>query len=157
MLLPGCRIYRQASSSMDRSGSEVVGLRARGFSFLRDTLAERQIIRIEYYEPTALDCLAWEPQEGSVPPSADVGGNNPTVAGGREPSIKSIEIITESNYSSSQTSTKDSTRLSQTSTTETLQEETSSDARQDNGAWATVLSIAAVAALAYFIIKKIMP
>lgn len=156
-LLCGCRCERQTSSSSHRTDTGLIDVRSRSLSQLWDTLAERQTIRIEYYEPTALGSLAWEPQEGSVlPPSADVGGNNPTVAGGREPSVKSIEITTERNSGSSVTTIKDSTNVSQNATTETLQQEAASEARQDNGTWATIAVVAAVAGLAYFVLKEVL-
>lgn len=156
-LLLGCRCERHVSSSLDRTGSEVVGLRSRGFSFLRDTLAERQTIRIEYWYPYELgpgynisDCR----QADTTTLAAN--GSRPSGTGGGVPAIKSLEITTERNGGKSELTASDSSFVSQTSTTEAQQEETSSEARQDNGAWATVLSIVAVAALAYFVIKKIM-
>lgn len=153
----GCRCERQTSSFSHRTDAGLIDVRSRSLSQLWDTLAEKQTIRIEYYEPTALGSLAWEPQEGSVlPPSADVGGNNPTVAGGREPSVKSIEITTERNSCSSMTTINDSTNVSQNANTETLQQEAASEARQDNGTWATIAVVAAVAFLCYLTLKEVL-
>ena len=156
-LLPGCRCARHTSKSSNRTDISAIDVRSRSLSRLRDTLAERQTIRIEYYEPSSLGNMAWEHQEGSIlQPSADVGGNNPTVAGGREPSVKSIEIVTERNSCSSMTTIKDSTNVSQNSTKETLQQEAASEARQDNGTLIGIAVVAAVAFLCYLTLKEVL-
>ena len=140
LILPGCRCGRHATSDFARTDTTALDLSARSYSFLRDTLAERQTIRIEYYYPYFLGGLS---QADTVPPAAEVGGSKPSGSGGGVPAIKSIEIVSERSSGSSQTSTTDSTRLSRTSTKETLQEEAASEARQDN---TTVLIVCVVGA-----------
>ena len=153
--LGGCRCARSASNASERTVTSAIDARSRSLVQLRDTLAERQTIRIEYFAPTAPESLGWGHQEGSVPPpSAIVGGTVTTVAGGREPSVKSIEIVTERNSSGSMAALNDSSNVSQDSTTETLQQEEASEARQDNGTWATIAVVAAVALLLYFTLKE---
>lgn len=156
-MLCGCRCGRHVATDFTHTDIAAIDVRSRSLFQLWDTVAERQTIRIEYYEPTALGSLAWEHQDGSVlPPSADVGGDIPTVAGGREPSIKSIEIVTERNSCSSMTTMKDSANVSQNYTKETLQQEVDSEARQDNGTLIGIAVVAAVALLLYFTLKEVL-
>ena len=124
-----CRCVRHSSSSLARTDTSAIDVRFRSLSQLRDTCAERQTIRIEYqpyvyWAFATADTTDTASSVGSVPP-----GNT----GGGVPAIKSIEIITERNSGSSLNSTTDSTRLSQTSTKETLQEEAASETKPDQG------------------------
>ena len=151
----GCRCERQSSSSSHRTDTGIIDVRSRSLSQLWDTLAERQTIRIEYWYPYALgprynisDC---RPADTTTTAS---NGSRPSGTGGSVPAIKSIEIDTERNSGSSVTTIKDSTNVSQNATTETLQQEEASEARQDNGTWATIAVVAAVAGLAYFVLKE---
>lgn len=154
LILAGCRCGRRMSSDFARTDTAALDLSAHSYSFLRDTLAERQTIRIEYYYPyylwlaktDTLDCQLAD----TVPPAAVLHGTLPKGAGGGVPAIKSIEIVNERNSGSSQTSTSDSTRLSRSSTKETLQEEAASEARQDNTTVIIVCVVGAVLVLLMF-------
>lgn len=156
-LLCGCRCERQTSSFSHRTDAGLIDVRSRSLSQLWDSLAERQTIRIEYWYPYALgpgynisDC---RPADSTTTAS---NGSRPSGTGCSEPAIKSIEITTERNSGSSVTTIKDSTNVSHNATTETLQQEAASEARQDNGTWATIAVVAAVAGLAYFVLKEVL-
>lgn len=156
-----CRCVRHSSSTLDRTDTASIDVRFRSLSQLRDTCAERQTIRIEYYYPNLyspdIHLNGAFATADTTDTASVVGSVPPCNTGGGVPAIKSIEIVTERNSGSSQTSTTDSTRLSQTSTMETQQREQSSDTRHDNGTVAIVSVVAAavVIILAVILFKKL--
>lgn len=135
-LLGGCRCMRNSSFSLDRSDTASLDLSARSFSFLRDTLAERQTIRIEYWYPYELgsgDNIMDRRQADTTTTASKVGGAKPSGSGGGVPAIKSIEITSERN--AGKTGSKiDSTSLSsKKSIKESEQKEKSSETKPDQG------------------------
>lgn len=137
---------------MGRTDAGIIDVRARSVSFLRDTLAERQTIRIEFYPPyypwlANTGTLDYQPADSSTT-AANLRGVTRTNSGGGVPAIKTIEIVAERSSGSTQTSATDSSMVSQSCTTATLQEEQSSEARHDN---TTVLVVSVVVAAAFLI------
>lgn len=160
LLLSGCRCERHTASDLARTDTGIEGLDYRSIKKLRDTCAERQTIRIEYYYPIleGLFSSGGLGDSGTSRPASNVGSVSPGNTGGGVPAVKNIEIITERNSGTSINSTTDSTRLSQTSTKETQQQEQSSETRQDNGTVAivTVAAAAVILVIALVLIKKIL-
>lgn len=163
-LFGGCRCNRHTTYSMDRTDTATIDVRFRSLSQLRDTCAEKQTIRIEYYYPNYIGTDNNKPG-GSLgtaditDTAANVGMGLPGNPGGGMPAIKSIEITTERNSGSSLTSTTDSSMLSQASTKETQQKEQSSETKPDQGSifgstLAIGLVIAVVVAVLFFVGKK---
>lgn len=156
VLFSGCRCVRHTSSTLDRTDTAAIDVRFRSLSQLRDTCAERQTIRIEYYHPNLnVPDIYWNgafATADTTDTASIVGSVPPCNTGGGVPAIKSIEIVTERNAGSSQTSTTDSTKVSHTSTKETQQEKAASEARQDNGTVSIVSVVAALAMLAFALI-----
>lgn len=157
-LLGGCRCMRNSSSSMDRSDTATLDLSARSFSFLRDTLAERQTIRIEYWYPYELgpgynisDCC----QADTTTPA--VNGSRPSGTGGGVPAVKSIEITNERNSGKSGSKADTTSISSKKSNKENEQKEQSSEARQDNTAVFMLCSFAFAAIVVLFslVLKKL--
>lgn len=151
--MQGCRCNRSLARTSDVGTSLWEGLSSRRFDGLLDALAERQTIRIEYYEPR-------NPHEGlatadssSLPPYAITGdsGMNGTVG-----TIKSVEITSERSQSSAAVSAADSSAFRQETTSETLQEDKASETRQDNGTWIGIAVVCAVAALVYYVLKEVL-
>lgn len=135
-------------------------MRSRYLTELRDTLAERQTIRIEYYYPYLADpentTMGKPAGTGSVPPADGVGSSKPSGTVGGLPAIKSIEIETERNSGSIQSSDKDSTIHSRTSTKENLQKEATTETRMDNATVAIVSIVTSVlvSVLFYLLLNK---
>lgn len=91
-------------------------------------------------------------------PAANLGLGDNIPLGGGMGAVKSIEITTEHDAQSGNATQVDSTYNNKTDTTETLQRERASEARQDNGTIAIVSVAAAVVILIalFFIIKKLL-
>lgn len=152
----GCRCAKHAASSSVRNELGLIDARSRSLSQLWDTCAERQTIRIEYYLPPE-DIGRQASGQSVQTATAHVASVCPTDTSRSRAQIKSIEIVTERNTGSSLTTAQDSTMLSENSTDESLQEEQSTEARQDNGTWIGIAVVCAVVALLYFIINKMLP
>ena len=161
-LLTGCRCVRHTSSTLDRTDTAAIDVRFRSLSQLRDTCAERQTIRIEYYYPNLYIPDIYLNGAFATADTTDtasiVGSVPPCNTGGGVPAIKSIEIVTERNSGTALSTNTDSTFNSQNSKTETQQKEQSSEARHDNGTVAIVSGVAAavVLILAGILIKKFL-
>ena len=153
-LLVGCRCVKHSASSLARTDTATIDVRFRSLSQLRDTLAEKQTIRIEYYPPDyywlGMTQVLGSQQADTTTTAANVGGSKPSGTDGGMLAVKSIEIVNEHNSGSSQQTSTDSTLLSQTSTTETLQKEAASEARQDNTTVIIVCVVGAVLVLLMF-------
>lgn len=136
-LLTGCRCVRHTSSTLDRTDTAAIDVRFRSLSQLRDTCAERQTIRIEYYYPNLnVPDIYWNgafATADTTDTASIVGSVPPCNTGGGVPAIKSIEIVTERNSGTALSTNTDSTYASQTSTKETQQREQSSETKPDQG------------------------
>lgn len=153
-IVSGCRCERIMASDLQRTDTGTIDVRFRSLTQLRDSLAERQTIRIEYYPPD-IDFNGAFASADTTDTSSNLGSVPPCNTGGVVPAIKSIEIVSERNSGSFLETAKDSSMLSQTSTKESQQKERSSEARHDNGAVAIVSVVGALVVLAiFFIIAK---
>ena len=162
LLFSGCRCVRHTSSNLDRTDTAAIDVRFRSLSQLRDTCAERQTIRIEYYYPNLYVPDIYLNGAFATADTTDtasiVGSVPPCNTGGGVPAIKSIEIVTERNSGTALSTDTDSTFNSQSSNTESQQKEQSSEARQDNGTVAIVSVVAAavVLILAFVLAKRFL-
>jgi len=157
--LSGCRASKESKARYERTRTEEIGVELRRVDSLWSSIAERLNCKIEFYPieygpgkpATDSTCPAAPsttmPANSQFPPkgvSAGVGGMG---------AVKSIEITMEHNAQTTTTNQVDSTYNNNTATTETLQEQKASEARQDNGTVATVSIVAAVALLVFFLLK----
>ena len=147
---------RHSVSASDRTDTTAIDVRFRSLSQLRDTCAERQTIRIEYYAPNQCPKTSQKPTAPCSTMTYDSLDPPKGVCTGQVGmgAVKSIEITTERNTGTALKATTDSTFTAQNSTSETQQGEQSSEARQDNGTWIGIAVVIAVAALLYFSIKE---
>lgn len=161
VLFSGCRCVRHTSSNLDRTDTGIIDVQFRSLSQLRDTCAEKQTIRLEFFYPYLYLSKYWN---GAIIPAdttdtaSGLASVPPCNTGCEVPAIKSIEIITEKNTGKALSNTIDSTFSSQSSNTETQQKEQSSEARQDNGTVAIVSVVAAavVLILAFVLVKRFL-
>lgn len=147
--LAGCRAHLDTSRQKSRRQTDVIGVELRRVDSLWSSLAERLTYRIEFY-----------PQDYDI---GSVGTGNPATAshlllpnGGGAGPVKSIEITAESQASTNTASRLDSNYNRHVDTTETLQKETASETRHDNGTVAILAVVAGlvVLAIACLLIKK---
>lgn len=161
--LSGCRASKESKARYERTRTEEIGVELRRVDSLWSSIAERLTGKIEFYPPSTYNASEPGnlPSTGSPRPAAPfttmpaanvgLGDNNPL--GGGMGAVKSIEITMEHNAQTTTTNQVDSTYNNNTATTETLQEQKASEARQDNGTVATVSIVAAVALLVFFLLK----
>lgn len=164
--LAGCRAHLDTSRQESRRQTDVIGVELRRVDSLWSSLAERLTYRIEFY-PQDYDIGS----VGTGNPATGNGGSlqypasptDPATAshllfpnGGGVGSVKSIEISTESEASTKTASRIDSTYNEHNDTSETLQKETASETRHDNGTVAILAVVAGlvVLAIACLLIKK---
>lgn len=158
-----CRSSREVKASERRTQLAEIDVVARRVDSLWSHLVERYHVHIEFYEPNevppqindtstkatlqgAASCLANHPIDSS--PLTSQRGNDMGWFG----AVKSIDIEAERTQSEQSLSQADSTAVSKTETKATLQEDKTTVARQDNGTWAIVSVVAAVAFIVALII-----
>ena len=162
LLFSGCRCVRHTSSNLDRTDTGIIDVQFRRLSQLRDTCAEKQTIRLEFYCPYLnVPDIYWNGALATADTTASASASPsvpPCNTGGGVPAIKSIEIVTERNSGTALSTDTDSTFNSQSSNTESQQKEQSSEARQDNGTVAIVSVVAAavVLILAFVLAKRFL-
>jgi hypothetical protein len=131
-----------------RTSLDEIGVVLRRVDSLSSTIAERYNFKIEFYP---LEYGPGKPATEAAPCStmpADSLGLAPTMGGvGGMGAVKSIEISTERTEDKAAITAMDSVSETKTATKATLQKETSSETRHDNG---TVLIVAIVAGLVVF-------
>jgi len=151
VLFSGCRCERHSSSSLARTDTGIIDVQFRRLSQLRDTCAEKQTIRLEFYCPYLnVPDIYWNGAFATADTTAsDLASVPPCNTGGEVPAIKSFEIVTERNSGTALSTNTDSTFNSQSSNTETQQREQSSEARQDNGTVSIVSVVAALVMLTF--------
>ena len=158
----GCRSKLDTSRQESQRHVDEIGVVLRRLDSLGSTIAERQHIKIEFY-PTSDNNLGSPAIGTSVPtapsttmPAASLALGDNIPLGGGMGAVKSIEITTEHDAQSGNATQVDSTYNNKTDTTETLQRERASEARQDNGTITIVSVVAAVVVLLalLIIIKK---
>lgn len=161
----GCRASKESKARDERTRTEEIGVDFHRVDSLWKSIAERLTYKIEFYPPTQNASEPGNaPATGSPLPTAPsttmpaaslaIGDNIPL--GGGMGAVKSIEITTEHDAQSGNATQVDSTYNNKTDTTETLQRERASEARQDNGTITIVSVVAAVVVLLalLIIIKK---
>ena len=150
-LLAGCRAKLETSRQESHQHSDEIGVELRRVDSLWSSIAERFNMKIEFYPPSYFDSLSTTTLSqlaGSTPiaPTATNVGNTFQTGsvGGGIGAIKSIEITTENEATTNSASHVDSTYSEKSDTTETLQKEAASEAKQDNG---TIIGLAVVLGL----------
>ena len=155
----GCRSKLDTSRQESQRHVDEIGVVLRRLDSLGSTIAERQHIKIEFY-PTSDNSLGSPAIGTSVPtdPTATSLGNASQTGsvGGGIGAVKSIEIDTERDVTTTATSAVDSTAVFKTEQEATLQKQKASETRQDNG---TIVIVSVVAAVVFIlalliIIKK---
>lgn len=160
--LSSCRTNLERKASESYRHTEEIGVVLRRLDSLSSTIAERQHIKIEFYEPQGPE-MPNTGKESLTPaaPSATCPGNaSPTGSvGGGVGAVKSIEITTEAEASTHSNTLTDSSSVFKTDDAATRQEDKKTETRQDNG---TVLIVAVAAAVVFLlalliIIRKLFP
>jgi len=149
VFLSSCRANLERKASESYRHAEEIGVVLRRLDSLSSTIAERQHIKIEFYP---LEYGPGKPESGGPSPTApcstmpaDSLGLAPSWGGfGGMGAVKSIEIDTERDATTTSTSAVDSTSVFKTDDAATLQEDKKTEAKQDNG---TVLIVAVAAAV----------
>jgi hypothetical protein len=158
--LVACRSKLDTSRQESQRHVDEIGVVLRRLDSLGSTIAERQHIKVEFYpleygwpnpttKTTDMDTAAMiGPSQWSAH-CADGGGFG---------LVKSIEIVTERDATTTATSAVDSTSVFKTEQEATLQKQKASETRQDNGTIAIVSVVAAVVVLLalLIIIKKLL-
>lgn len=156
----GCRSKLDTSRQESQRHVDEIGVVLRRLDSLGSTIAERQHIKIEFY-PTSDNSLGSPAIGTSVPtdPTATSlrDASQTESVGGSIGAVKSIEIDTERDVTTTATSAVDSTAVFKTEQEATLQKQKASETRQDNGTIAIVSVVAAVVVILalLIIIKKI--
>lgn len=155
----GCRSKLDTSRQESQRHVDEIGVVLRRLDSLGSTIAERQHIKIEFY-PTSDNSLGSPAIGTSVPtdPTATSLGNASQTGsvGGGIGAVKSIEIDTERDVTTTATSAVDSTAVFKTEQEATLQKQKASETRQDNGTVIGLAVVAAVAILVYLLIKSFL-
>ena len=146
LVLAGCRAKLETSSSRYSTSTDEIGLELRRFDSLWSSLSERLTFKIEYYpidngssNTNPDNCVPIDPTATSVGRAPQPGA-----AGGGVGSVKSVEFTAEKTEDRSSITATDSTYNEKSADQDTLQKETSSEAKHDNG---TVLILAIVGGL----------
>ena len=160
--LTGCRAKLDTSRQESQRHIDEIGVVLRRLDSLGSTIAERQHIKIEFYPleygPGNPENLPTTGSPQAAPsgtmPAASFG---PIVGSGGMGAVKSIEIDTERDATTTSTSAVDSTAVFKTDDAATLQEDKTTEAKHDNG---TVFIVAVAAAVVLLlalliIIKKL--
>ena len=168
--MAGCRSSREVKASQRLTQSTETDVEAHRLDSLCRLFIERLKVHIEFFNPNEVlpqnnqeSTNLWttnqstkETQQGTDPSTtkpADGLGLAPSWGGiGGLGAVKSIDIEAERTQSEQSLSQADSTAVSKTETKATLQEDKTTVARQDNGTWAIVSVVAAVAFIVALII-----
>lgn len=152
--LVGCRANLDTSRQESRRQTDVIGVELRRVDSLWSSIAERLNFKIEFY-PSGYPEYTYQPcEETSEHSTGSPLPTDPATAshllnpqGGGVGSVKSLEFSVERDATTNQASRVDSTYNEQADNEETLQKETETETRHDNG---TVLIVAIVAGLVVF-------
>ena len=170
VILAGCRASREVHTTQQQHQSSNIDVEAHRLDSLWSLLVERYRVHVEFFNPNEVlpqnnqeSTNLWTTnqstkatQQGTAPRStkpADGLGLDPSWGGiGGLGAVKSIDIEAERTQSEQSLSQADSTAVSKTENKATLQEDKTTVARQDNGTWAIVSVVAAVAFIIALII-----
>ena len=160
VFLSSCRTNLERKASESYRHAEEIGVVLRRLDSLSSTIAERQHIKIEFYEPqgpempnTGKESLTPAATSATCPGNASQTGS----VGGGVGAVKSIEITTEAEASTHSNTLTDSSSVFKTDDAATRQEDKKTETRQDNG---TVLIVAAAVVFLLallIIIRKLFP
>ena len=157
--LIGCRASKESKARYERMSTDEIGVELRRVDSLWSSIAERLKYKIEFYPATINrgPGLPEEAAQSTTMPATNVGHTSPKGSvGGGMGAVKSIEFTIEHDAQSGTATQVDSSYNSNTATTESLQEQKASEARQDNGTVATVSVVAAVALLVFFLLRSFL-
>ena len=160
VFLSSCRTNLERKASESYRHAEEIGVVLRRLDSLSSTIAERQHIKIEFYEPQGPEMpnTGKESLTPAAPSATCLGNASPTGSvGGGVGAVKSIEITTEAEASTHSNSLTDSSSVFKTDDAATRQEDKKTETRQDNG---TVLIVAAAVVFLLallIIIRKLFP
>ena len=162
VFLSSCRTNLERKASESYRHAEEIGVVLRRLDSLSSTIAERQRIKIEFYEPQGPEMpnTGKESLTPAAPSATCLGNASPTGSvGGGVGAVKSIEITKETEASTHSNTLTDSSSVFKTDDAATRQEDKKSEIRQDNG---TVLIVAVAAAVVFLlalliIIRKLFP
>ena len=172
VILAGCRASREVHTTQQQHQSSNIDVEAHRLDSLWSLLVERYRVHVEFFNPNEVlpqnnqestnlwttnqstkatqqgtaPCLANHPIDSSLLTSQR--GNDMGWFG----AVKSIDIEAERTQSEQSLSQTDSTAVCKTESDEARQTEKASEARQDNGTWAIVSIVAAVAFIVALII-----
>lgn len=155
LVLIGCRAQRSVKASESRTQLDEIGVELHRVDSLWSALAERLTYKIEFYP--AIEGGPGLPHQAApsrIMPATYVGNTSPTGSvGGGMGAVKSIEISTERTEDRSVITATDSVAEQKSASKATLQEDKTTEARQDNGTVTIIAIVAAVAVLAYVALK----
>lgn len=154
--LAGCRAKLESSRQESQRHVDEIGVVLHRLDSLGSTIAERQHIKVEFY-PLLSEYSGWPIPTTDT--AAKIGPSGRTARfgdGGGVGAVKSIEIVTERDVTSTATSAVDSTSVFKTEQESASQKETATEHRNDNGTWFILAVVAAVAfiVLVLIIIRK---
>jgi len=166
----GCRTSREVNTTQQQHQSSNIDVEAHRLDSLWSLLIERYRVHVEFFNPNEVlpqnnqeSTNLWttnqstkETQQGTAPSTtkpADGLGLAPSWGGiGGLGAVKSIVIEAERTQSEQSLSQADSTAVFKTESESAQQTEKRAEARQDNGTWAIVSVVAAVAFIVALII-----
>lgn len=170
VILAGCRTSREVNTTQQQHQSSNIDVEAHRLDSLWSLLVERYHVHVEFFNPNELqdnnsESLTTESngftglwttnhttqqgtaprvgQSSNLPPSSGIGGLG---------AVKSLDIVAERTQSEQSLSQADSTAVCKTESESAQQTEKRAEARQDNGTWAIVSVVAAVAFIVALII-----
>ncbi len=150
----GCRGQRQMETTETKQNTSEIGVEFHDLQRFWNSMAERLNFKIEFYpaegglaQPTTDNCVPIDPNTASVPPALPSGS---TVGG--IGSVKSMEFTSERVASDSSFARTDSIADSKSDSASGAHTEKASEVRQDNGTWAIVSIVAAVAFIVFVLI-----
>lgn len=171
--LAGCRASKESKARIERTAESEIGVELRRVDSLWSSIAERLTMKIEFYPPmpgnvetpttedlgigthlneakkSLFQAAPFGQTAGSLYRTDGAAPSSEGFEGfGGLGSVKSIEISAERSEDRSRIAATDSVLEQKATTTETLQEDKSLGARQDNG---TVVGLAIVAAVAFIV------
>lgn len=163
----GCCASREVHTLQQQHQSSNIDVEAHRLDSLWSLLVERYHVHVEFFNPNEVrqpytdttgspQSLTKATQQGTAPRStkpADGLALDPSWGGiGGLGAVKSIDIEAERTQSEQSLSQADSTAVCKTESESAQQTEKQAEARQDNGTWAIVSIVAAVAFIVALII-----
>ncbi len=150
-LLWGCRGQRQMETTQTQQQTSEIGVEFHDLQRFWNSMAEKLNFKIEFYpaeggpeKPTTDNCVPIDPNDshiGTLPTIGGFGGSGGVGFG----SVKSLEFSSERVVSDSSLARTDSIADFKSDSASEAHTEKASELRQDNGTWAIVSVVTAVA------------